>query len=350
MRRRRDRGRRLRRVLLVHGAGRDRARTPRRPGLRRVHLGAGHHGQDRGAGGGRPRPAADRHRPSARVADRRPARRARRGRERPDPRAGGPVSAADDYERVAIVTGGGQGLGRAYAARLAGAGARVAVVDVAGGAARSAAEAIAEDAGADRVSAHEADVTDEEQVGAFVGAVVERWGRVDALVNNAGGALLPSAPFDSFSRADWTRVLDVNLTGQWLCAAAVVPHMRAAGHGKIVNVTSTMVSKGLPVGLAPYVAAKAGVVGLTRALARELGPDGIRVNAIAPGYIPVETRKTVHTPQAAQALRERMKTEQCLPVVGVPDDLCGAVEFLCSPASDFITGQVVNVDGGWAHG
>ncbi|TYK51001.1 SDR family oxidoreductase [Actinomadura decatromicini] len=352
MRRGGDRGRRLRRVLLVHGAGRDRARTPGRPGLRRVHHGDGHHGADRGAGGGRPRAAADRHRPSARLADRRPARRAGGRRARPDPRAGGPVTAAERVaaERVAIVTGGGQGLGRAYAARLARAGNRVAVVDVAGDAARAAAEAIAADVGADRVSAHEADVTDEERVGAFVGAVVERWGRIDALVNNAGGALLPSAPFDSFDRADWTRVLDVNLTGQWLCARAVVPHMRAAGHGKIVNVSSTMVSKGLPVGLAPYVAAKAGVVGLTRALARELGPDGIRVNAIAPGYIPVETRKTVHTPQAATALRERMKAEQCLPVVGVPDDLCGAVAFLCSPASDFITGQVVNVDGGWAHG
>ncbi|WP_165978284.1 SDR family NAD(P)-dependent oxidoreductase [Actinomadura darangshiensis] len=253
-------------------------------------------------------------------------------------------------ERVAIVTGAGQGLGRAYAARLAEAGTRVAVVDIAGDAARSAAEAIAAVAGAGRVTAHEADVTDAEQVGAFVGAVADRWGRVDALVNNAGGALLPTAPFDSFSRAEWTRVLDVNLTGQWLCATAVVPHMRAAGYGKIVNVTSTMVAKGLPAGLAPYVTAKAGVVGLTRALSRELGPDGIRVNAIAPGYIPVETRKTVHTPEAALALRERMKSEQCLPVVGVPDDLSGAVVFLCSPDSDFITGQVVNVDGGWTHG
>jgi 3-oxoacyl-[acyl-carrier protein] reductase len=249
-------------------------------------------------------------------------------------------------ERVAIVTGAGQGLGRAYATRLAREGAHVAVVDIAGEAARSAAEAIGEG----RASVHEADVTDAGQVAAFVGAVVERWGRIDALVNNAGGALLPSAPFDSFSRADWTRVLDVNLTSQWLCAAEVVPHMRAAGYGKIVNVTSTTVAKGVPVGLAPYVAAKAGVVGLTRALARELGPDGIRVNAIAPGYIPVQTRKAVHSPEAARLLRERMKAEQCLPVLGTPEDLCGAVAFLCSPDSDFLTGQVVNVDGGWAHG
>lgn len=253
-------------------------------------------------------------------------------------------------ERVAVVTGAAQGLGRAYATRLAGQGARVAIVDIAGEAARSAAGAIAATAGEDRVSVHEADVTDADQIDALVGAVMRRWGRIDALVNNAGGALLPSAPFDSFSRSDWARVLDVNLTAQWLCAAAVVPHMRAARYGKIVNVTSTMVAKGAPVGLTPYVAAKAGVVGLTRALARELGPDGIRVNAIAPGYIPVETRKTVHTPRAAELLRERMVAEQCLPALGTPEDLCGAVAFLCSPDSDFLTGQVVNVDGGWAHG
>lgn len=250
--------------------------------------------------------------------------------------------------RVAIVTGGGQGLGRAYATRLAAAGAAVAVVDLAGDTARAAAAAIAEETGRE-VLAHAADVTDEQQVAEAVAAVVQRWGRVDALVNNAGGALFPTAPFDAFSRADWNRVLEVNLTGQWVCAVAVVPHMRAAGYGKIVNVTSTTVAKGGPVGLTPYTAAKAGVIGLTRSLARELGPAGIRVNAIAPGYIPVDTPKDVHAPAAAQALRERVVAEQCLPVLGTPQDLGPVVEFLCSADSDFLTGQVLNVDGGWVH-
>ncbi|MGB3437654.1 MAG: SDR family oxidoreductase [Actinophytocola sp.] len=234
--------------------------------------------------------------------------------------------------RVVIVTGGARGLGRAYADRLTAAGATVCVVDV------------------ERGAPYEADVTSADAVDAVVAAVLDRHGRIDGLVNNAGGAMLPSAPFDSFSRAEWSRVVDVNLTGQWVCAAAVAPAMRAAGYGKIVNVSSTVVAKGGPVGLSPYIAAKAGVVGLTRALARELGPAGIRVNAIAPGYIPVDTPKAVHSPAAAAALEERVAAEQCLPLVGKPSDLAPVVEFLCSADSDFVTGQVLNVDGGWVHG
>jgi 3-oxoacyl-[acyl-carrier protein] reductase len=245
-------------------------------------------------------------------------------------------------DRVVIVTGGARGLGRAYAARLAAAGAHVAIVDI-----------VDPVAIVDPVSGAEvftADVTDPAAIGSTVDSVLARWGRIDGLVNNAGGALLPTAPFDSFSRAQWSRVLDVNLTGAWVCAAAVVPHLRAAGYGKIVNVSSTVVSRGGPVGLAPYIAAKAGVVGLTRALARELGGDGIRVNAIAPGYIPVDTPKAVHSADAAAALGERVAAEQCLPWVGRPEDLAGTVEFLCGKDSDFITGQVFAVDGGWTHG
>lgn len=250
-------------------------------------------------------------------------------------------------DRVVIVTGAAHGLGRAYAARLADAGARVAVADIAGDPAREAAAAIARP---DRAVAHEVDVTDEEQVTATVAAVLDRWGRIDALVNNAGGALLPTAPFDTFTRAEWARIIDTNLTAAWLCTAAVAPTMRAAGYGKIVNVSSTTVTRGGPPGMAPYIAAKAGVVGLTRALARELGGAGIRVNAIAPGYVPVDTPKVVHSPAAARSLRERMAAEQCLPVTATPADLAGTVEYLCSADSDFVTGQVVNVDGGWVHG
>ena len=246
--------------------------------------------------------------------------------------------------RVAIVTGAGHGLGRAYAARLASVGAAVAVLDVDAEAADDVA------AGLDGAAGYAVDVSDPGQVAAAVEAVLARWGRVDALVNNAGGALLPAGPFDAYSLEQWQRVLAVNLTGSWICAAAVAGPMRAAGYGKIVNVSSTTVSTARPAGLAPYIAAKSGVVGLTRALARELGPHRVCVNAIAPGYIPVDTPKAVHTPQSATAVRDAVVAEQCLPDVGTPDDLCGTVEFLCGPDSDFVTGQVFAVDGGWTHG
>lgn len=251
--------------------------------------------------------------------------------------------------RGIVITGAGQGLGRAYAGRLAGAGARVAVIDIVSDAARDAAEAINSSTASDLVTHYCTDVTDEVSVASMVAAIIDRWGRIDALVNNAGGALLPTSPFEDFSRAQWERVLTLNLTAPWICASAIVPHMRAAGYGKIVNVSSTTVSRGTPVGLAPYIAAKSGIVGLTRALARELGPAGIRVNAIAPGYAPVNTTKVVHAPEAAEALRQQMISQQCLPVTATADDLCGTVEYLCSADSDFVTGQVINVDGGWSH-
>lgn len=250
--------------------------------------------------------------------------------------------------RVAIVTGAGQGLGRAFAERLAAAGAAVAVVDVLGDYAERASAEIAEATGAP-TAPFETDVSDEVRVAAMAAGVLEAFGQVDILVNNAGGAFYPAAPFETFDLATWNHVLGVNLTGQFLCARAVAPHLKQRKYGKVINVTSTMVSRAYPVGLIPYVAAKAGVVGLTRALARELGPHHVTVNAIAPGYTPVPTRKTVHTEEARSALRDRLVSEQCIPRTETPQDMCGTVEFLASADSDFVTGQVFNVDGGWAH-
>jgi 3-oxoacyl-[acyl-carrier protein] reductase len=244
--------------------------------------------------------------------------------------------------RVAIVTGAAHGLGSAYAARLVAAGARVAIVDINGDGAESVASALG-------ALAFRADVTDADAIAAVVAEVASRWGGIDALVNNAGGALYPTAPAEAFTREQWTRVIDVNLTSTWICSMAVLPYMRAARYGKIVNVSSTTVSKGTPLGLAPYIAAKSGIVGLTRALARELGPDGIRMNAIAPGFVPIEKPDAVHTPEAAARLKERIAAEQCVPVTLVPDDLAGTVEYLCSPESDAVTGQVINIDAGWVH-
>jgi len=241
---------------------------------------------------------------------------------------------------VVLITGGAQGLGRAYSHWLTAAGARVVVADIA-----DAALAAVDGDTAER--AERCDVTDPAAVAELVSRVQSDVGPIGALINNAGGALLPRRDVEAMTLDDWRLVLDVNLTGAWICSAAVVPGMKQAGRGKIVNVSSTTVGRGYPTGMVPYITAKAGIVGLTRALAHELGPHGITVNAIAPGYTPVATPKSVHGAEQAERLAAQMVDEQCLKRTEVPDDLSSVVEFLVSPASDFVTGQVVNVDGGW---
>jgi len=249
-------------------------------------------------------------------------------------------------ERRIIVTGAAQGLGRAYALRLAREGARVAVVDLRGDLAdETAAEIRAVDG---QAVGFTADVAQADQVRAMVEAVMTRFGGVDVLVNNAGGAFYSTRPSEEFGEQEWDHVLDVNLKGQWLCARAVIPQMKERRQGKIINVTSTTVARGYPAGLSPYTAAKAGVIGLTRALAHELGAFEITVNAIAPGYTPVPTPKTVHPGEAQERLRRQMIDEQCLKRSETPHDLAEVIVFLASAGSNFITGQVLNVDGGWA--
>lgn len=248
---------------------------------------------------------------------------------------------------VAVVTGGGQGLGLEYARTLSQKGWHVILADIAGDLAVTAAKSISEAGGV----AHgmRIDVSDPESVAQTFSLIAEEYGPVTGLVNNAGGAFITPSDIEDMEYDDFTRVMGVNAGGTWLCTQAVVPGMKTAGRGKIVNISSTCFSKGGPVGMAPYIAAKGAIVGLTRALARELGPFHITVNAVAPGYTPVDTLGRVNTGERAARMRTQIADEQCIHRTETPGDLVGTVAFLMADHSDFVTGQVINVDGGWVH-
>jgi NAD(P)-dependent dehydrogenase (short-subunit alcohol dehydrogenase family) len=235
--------------------------------------------------------------------------------------------------RVAV-TGAARGLGHAFVLHLAGAGARVVAADVR-------AEELEETCTLAREAGGEAhalalDVTSP----AALATARELLGGLDGLVNNAAVVEgLARRPFDELPEEEWDRVLEVNVKGVWLCTKAAVPLLREARGGSIVNITSEVAFTGSP-GLAHYVASKAAVVGLTRVLARELGPSRIRVNALAPGFIPTDAARTMTDGASYDT------TATPLGRVGEPTDLLGALTFLLSDESAFVTGQTLLVNGG----
>lgn len=243
---------------------------------------------------------------------------------------------------VAVVTGGGQGLGRAFCLALAEAGWAVAVVDLDLGNAQTTAGQV-EASGGTAMGFH-ADVSDEDAVSRLAEKVDQELGAVSVLVNNAAiFSTLSMGKYDEIPLRTWNRVMDVNVTGTFLCCKAFAPRMAASGYGKIVNISSSTVFTGRP-GYLHYVTSKAAVIGLTRALASEVGPQGVRVNVLAPGSTETEVERATIT----RAAREVMAAATALRRVQVAEDLVGTVVFLASEASDFITGQTINVDGGFA--
>lgn len=243
-------------------------------------------------------------------------------------------------DSVAIVTGAGQGLGRAYALGLADEGARVVVADIQEANARSVAGEV-KDQGADAL-ALKVDVSDPRSAEHMVERAIAEFGQVDVLVNNASiFSTIEMKAFEDITPEEWNRVLNVNLTGTFLCSQAVSPAMRSRNRGKIINISSGVVHMGRP-WYAHYVSSKAGVIGLTRALANELGDSNITVNAITPGPTETEIPRETVTPEQAEA----MIAAQAIHRRETPKDLVGVVVFLASDESEFITGQVINVDGG----
>ena len=238
--------------------------------------------------------------------------------------------------KVAIVTGGAQGIGRAIADGLAAEGTRIVVADLRG--ADEAAASYADGVGLT------VDVASEEDVSRMVRETVERCGSVDILVNNAGlYASLVMRAFTEIPLEEWNRVMEVNVASMFLTCRAVVPVMRAHGGGKIVNISSGTPFRGVPF-LLHYVSSKGAIVALTRALAKELGKDSIHVNCVAPGFTMSDGVKA--HPEVVEKLQGVSIAARTIQRDQVPEDVVGAVVFLCTPAADFITGQTMVIDGG----
>ena len=245
--------------------------------------------------------------------------------------------------RVAIVTGGARGIGRHYSEALAAEGAGVMIADIADG--RDLAAELAAEHGANSVASAQVDVSDEESVKALVAATIERFGKIDVLVNNAAlFTPLREQPFAEIETELWDRVMAVNVRGLFLMAKHVAPHMIAQNYGKIINIGSGSAARGIPHVL-HYVTSKGAVTAFTRALSRELGAHNICVNTLAPGFT-ISDSVVDHNPGHLQSAREPTIQRRALKRDEVPEDLVGTLVFLRSADSDFITGQTIAVDGG----
>lgn len=246
-------------------------------------------------------------------------------------------------ERIALITGAARGLGRAISIALAGAGRSVALVDLNGAGASNVA-AVCRQAGV-RAESFEADVSDAKQVDAVVNAAIERFGRIDILVNNAGlNVDIERGPFENITPDAWDRAMAVNVKSAFLFARKLSPSLRQQAWGRIINMSSAGAYLGLE-GYLHYITSKAALIGMTRALSREFGRDGITVNAVAPGMVQTEVPNPGQTPDRVA----RTLARQAIPVPLTIDDVANTVVFLASDAAKLITGQTLLVDGGTAH-
>ena len=243
------------------------------------------------------------------------------------------------YGKIALITGAGQGIGQAIAARFAEAGAAIAVVDLV----RENAEAVAaEIAGRGaRAAAFQCDVSDAEQVAATIADALNQFGRIDILVNNAGIGHVKS--FLEIPLAEWQKVLNVNLTGTFLCAQAAARAMVAQGSGTIINIGSISGERG-GTGRAAYGAAKAGVILLTKVMAVELASLGVRVNCISPGPTETDQVRQCHDDATRDAYHRLLPMKR----YAQPDEIAAAALFLASPDASFVSGHILNVDGGFS--
>jgi NAD(P)-dependent dehydrogenase (short-subunit alcohol dehydrogenase family) len=244
---------------------------------------------------------------------------------------------APSSQKVALVTGAARGIGLATAKRFLADGWRVALLDIEGELLNS---AVADLANPENALALHCDVADSKAVAGALAEIERRFGRLDALVNNAGVAVF--APLLETSDQDWKRVLEVNLTGPFLCTKAAAPLMREHGGGAIVNITSISAVRASTLRSA-YGTSKAGLAHLTKQLAVELASLGIRVNAVAPGPVETAMAKAVHTPEIRADYHDAIPLNR----YGLEEELAEAVFFLCSDRSSYITGQVLAVDGGF---